>query len=370
MNELERFLAVVHFERPDYWPLLAAHALSYVHVGALPKLHAEGMPERVNDIESWCAYWGQFTYEKADPLGIDAAGIRTETWVEGGFEFVRSETGALTRQVIGNEMVYSMPDFIEFDVRDRPSWERFRELSTPRGKADIQAQAGRLDGRTRPAAVHAGSTWGSVRNWMGPERALLAIHDEPRLLREMIEWQEWTFEEFVVPVIERYRPEVITWWEDFCYNHGMLISPAAFREFCAPRYRRAAEVARDCGAEWLVVDTDGNVAEYLPLLEEVGFNGCVPMEQVCGNDLLACRRRHPRMVFAGGIEKMVATTGGGHRIEPEILAKVPGMLAGGGYFPAFDHGLPPHTGYQELCRAMTLLHRVCGSEHLGEFPRM
>ena len=224
--------------------------------------------------------------------------------------------------------------------------------------------------RTRPAAVHAGSTWGSVRNWMGPERALLAIHDEPDLLREMIEWQEWTFDEFVVPVIERYRPEIITWWEDFCYNHGMLISPDAFREFCAARYRHAAEVARDCRVEWLVVDTDGNVGEYLPLLEEVGFNGCVPMEQVCGNDLLACRRRHPKMVFAGGIEKMVATSGSGRRIEAEILPKVPQMLAAGGYFPGFDHGLPPHTGFEEMCRAMTLLHRICGSEHLGEFPRM
>ena len=46
------------------------------------------------------------------------------------------------------------------------------------------------------------------------------------------------------------------------------------------------------------------------------------------------------------------------------------MLAAGGYFPAFDHGLPPHVGFEPLCRAMTLLHRICGSEHLGEFPRM
>ena len=27
MTELERFLTVLNFERPDYWPLLAAHAL-------------------------------------------------------------------------------------------------------------------------------------------------------------------------------------------------------------------------------------------------------------------------------------------------------------------------------------------------------
>ncbi len=383
MTELERFLAVVRFEPPDYWPLLAAHALGSVHKGGLPKLHGEGMPQWVSDIESWCRYWGQCTYELASPIGIGAPGVRTESWVEGDFEFVRSETGALTRQVLNNEMVYSMPDFIEFDVRDRASWEAFRDRITPRAKADVEDQAGRLDGRTRPAAIGGGATWGRVRDWMGPRRALLAIHDEPELLREMIGFQQWLWDEFTLPVIQRYRPEVILWWEDFCYNHGMLISPGAFREFCAPFYRHAAAVARDCGAELLMVDCDGNVGHYLLLLEEVGFNGCCPMEQVCGNDLLAYRRRQGRMIFAGGIDKWVAASGNGHRIEAEILSKVPPMLGGfrsrskrfgdpggGGYFPAFDHGLPPQVGFRELCRAMTLLHEICGSEELGEFPRM
>jgi len=369
MTELERFLAVVRFEKPDYWPLLTVGGLGYVHKGGLLKLHREGLPESVNDIESWRRYWGQCGFEEVRSIGIDAPGIKTETWIEGEFEYIRSETGALTRQVINNDITYSMPDFIEFDVRDRASWEKFRDLSTPRAKADLEQQADRLDNRTRPAAVSAGSTWGRVRSWMGPERALLAIYDEPDLLREMIEWQTWLFDEFTVPVIERYRPEVITMWEDFAYNHGMMISPRAFREFCAPHYRHVAEVARACGAELLIVDTDGKVDEYVLLLEEVGFNGCWPMEQVCGNDLLAYRRRQGRFIFAGGIEKEICNTGNAHRIKPELIPKVPQMLQTGGYFPMFDHALQTEVGFEELCYCMTLLHQICGSEDLGEFPR-
>ncbi|MDP6359120.1 MAG: uroporphyrinogen decarboxylase family protein [Planctomycetota bacterium] len=369
MTELERFLTVVRFESPDYWPLINAWGLGYVHSGGLIKLHQEGLPEKVHDLETWLDYWGQCGFEDLGGIGRDAPGIKSERWVEEGFEFVRSETGAFTRQVLNNENAYSMPEFIEFDVRDRASWEKFRELSTPRAKSDIEDQAERLEGRTRPARVSAGSTWGRVRSWMGPERALLAVYDDPELVQEMIEWQTWMFEEFTLPVIERYRPETISMWEDFCYNHGMMISPAMFEEFCAPHYRRVAEVGRDCGAELLIVDSDGKVDEYCQILERLGLNGCWPMEQVCGNDLLAYREEQPDFIFAGGIEKEVCNTGNGHRIEGELIPRVAIMLEKGGYFPMFDHALQTDVGFSELCRCMTLLHEICGSEHLGEFPR-
>ena len=369
MTELERFLAVVRFEKPDYWPQINVSGLGYVHEGGLLKLHREGMPESVNNLESWLRYWGQCGFEDVGGLGRGAPGIKQESWVEGEFEYIRSETGALTRQVVDNNLAYSMPEFVEFDVRDRASWERYRELQTPLKKEDVEEQAERLDGRTRPARVAAGSTWGTVRNWMGPERALLAIYDDPNLVREMIEWQTWMFDEFTAPAIERYRPEVVSMWEDFCYNHGLLLSPATFRELCAPHYRRVAEVAWECGAELLIVDSDGKVDEYCLLLEEVGFNGCWPMEQVCGNDLREYRKRQPRFVFAGGIEKEIANTGNGRLIEGELLPRLPELLEAGGFLPMFDHALQTGVGFEELCRCMTLLHRICGSEHLGEFPR-
>ncbi len=369
MTDRERFLSVVRFEKPDHWPLINMDGLGFVHSGGLPKLHAEGLPERVNDLESWIAYWGQSTIDLAPNVGRDAPGVKSERRIEDEFEYIRYETGALTRQVVNNETTYSMPEFVAFDVRDRASWKKFRDLKTPRAKADVEEFADRFDHRTRPLRVRGLSTWGHVRSWMGPERALLAIYDDPDLVRDMIEWQTWCFDEFHAPMIERYRPEVITMWEDFCYNHGMMISPKAFRELCAPHYRHVAEVGRDCGVELFIVDSDGMVAEYLDLLEEVGFNGNWPMEQVCGNDILAYRRKHPRMIVAGGIEKEVCNTGHGHRIREELLPKVPEMLEQSGYFPMFDHQLQPGVGFEEHCRAMTVLHETCRSEDLGEFPR-
>lgn len=372
MTELERFQAVCHFEKPDYWPLINVWGLGYVHSGGLIKLHQEGLPAEVNDLESWCRYWGQCTFDNGWGLGADTPGIKTETWKDGEFEYIRSETGALTRQVLDNENVYSMPDFMEFDVRDRASWEKYKALTTPTRKdvSRIQWMKDRYDKRTRPLSLGVGGTWGIVRSLMGPERALFALYDDPDLVRDIIAHILWTHEEFIFPVALAVRPNLLVLWEDFAYNHGMLISPAAFREFCAPYYRRVAEIGRQCGAELMICDCDGKVEEFCPLLEECGHNGCWPLEQVCGNPLLEYRRRQPRFIFAGGIEKEICNTGNGHRIEGELVPKVPQMLAGGGYFPMFDHALQVDVGFKELCRCMTRLHQICGSDGLGAFPRM
>lgn len=370
MNELERFKAVVNFENPDYWPLVTIGGLGYIHEGGLLKLHNEGLPKSVTDIESWCKYWGTCTFDSAKSLGEGAPGIKRETWTEGDFEFVRSETGALARQVVNNDIIYSMPEFIEFDVRDRQSWERYRELTGPRRKASgkLEETRVRFAGRTRPLSVYAGGTWGTVRNLMGPERALLAVYDDPDLIKEIIAAFTHDFDEYTVPVIEAVRPEIVSMWEDFCYNHGMLISPETFRELCAPYYRRIAEVAHDCGVELLIVDSDGKVDEYCLLLEEVGFNGCWPMEQVCGNDLIDYRRKQPKFIFAGGVEKEIVNTGGTGRIEAELVPKIPAMLETGGFFPMFDHAIQTQAGFKEMCICMTRLHEICGSD-LGDFPR-
>ena len=228
MTELERFKAVMHFEEPDYYPLILTLAAFTATKGGMAKLHREGLPEWVKDNETWCRYWGQAMVDVARHIGVGEKPMGVETWFEGDFEFTRRETGALIRRVKDHETAYSMPEFIEFDVRDRPSWERLKTFGAQEASSEKLAEhVRRFKDRTRPLMVSAGGTWGRVRNLMGPERALTGIYDDPELIREMIEWQIDQFERFAFPVIEALQPEIVMLWEDFCYNHGMLISPAA-----------------------------------------------------------------------------------------------------------------------------------------------
>jgi uroporphyrinogen decarboxylase len=203
---------------------------------------------------------------------------------------------------------------------------------------------------------------------MGPEAACTVLYDDPDLAHEIINWHARIIEEHVFPLIERLRPEIIGTSEDCCFNHGMFFSPAHFDEFCAPYYRKLGGLAAACGTDMLVVDSDGRLAELLPLLESCGVNAVHPCEVRAGNDLFDLGRRHPKFSFIGWLEKEVLNEGQEAGMESEIRNKVPPLLTRGRYFPNIDHNIQPLATFPGLCKFMTILHEVCGNPE-GEFPR-
>ena len=77
--------------------------------------------EEVEDRESWHRYWG--TTEPLScsiSLGLGVRGFQEQRRMEGEFEIIESESGAITRQV---PKTYGMPEFVVYPERDRQSWE-------------------------------------------------------------------------------------------------------------------------------------------------------------------------------------------------------------------------------------------------------
>jgi uroporphyrinogen decarboxylase len=385
MNDLERFLTVCRGEKPDYVPIfgfpgspgMSRGAMKYTH----ERLVATGMPAHVGgcylnyvseDVESWYRYWGT-----TGPIGLDfglawgAEGFRTEVRVEDGFEIIEDECGALTRQVLENDVTYSMPEFVRYPVRDWDSWRFHKQRTTPRefmSADDMETNCRRFDGRTMPLVVYAGSTYGTIRGLMGTEAVSLAMYDTPDLIHDIIQTTLQRVREDIFPLIERLRPEVVSVGEDLCYNHGMLLSPAQFEAFCGAYYREVCACAHANGAELVAVDTDGNAMEFTRVAAACGVNAIHPYEVKAGNDLFALRDEFPEFVLFGWLEKECVNEGNEATIEPEIMSKVPPLLARGRYFPNGDHGIQPPVTFPNLCRFMSLLHEVCDNPE-GEFPR-
>jgi len=383
MTDLERFLAICQGRQPDYVPifgLIGASGMSGDVLGEVyQRLVQQGMPEWVEaagvgaTTATWQRYWGTTSPLYSDIIGHEPAkGFASEKRVEGEWEIIESETGALTRQVINSDQRYSMPHYIRHHVRDRESWEFYRDRMTPGARwsdKKIDEAAKKFDHRDKPLSVGAGSTWGTLRSLMGPERACTILHDDPILAHEIIDWHSWIRRTYIFPIIERLRPEIISCSEDICYNHGMLISPAHFREFCSPAYTEISQVARDCGVAMVVIDTDGNYMELVPLAEECGVNAICPSEVKAGNDLFAIREQHPKFILMGWLEKECVNEGNEHLIKDEIMSKVPPLIAKGRYFPNLEHALQPMATFHNVCTFMTLLHEVTGNPE-GEFPRI
>jgi len=386
MNDLERFKAHCRGEPVDYVPIFGFAGAPGMSGGAMAKTYQRlvetGMPEDVGGgtwlseripLDGWHRYWGV-----TQPIDVDffaggrAKGIASEKRIEDGFEIIEHATGAITRQVIDNDITYCMPDYVRHHVRDRASWEVYRDLVTP-GEPwpaeRIDEEGRRFADRDRPLCIGVGGTWGSMRSLMGPEAACTVLYDDPALVRDIMDFFAWYRQTYVFPVIDRLRPEIVAGWEDMCYNHGMLVSPAHFREYATPQYREIAAITADCDVTLTTIDCDGNVMELVDLLVEAGVESLYPFECHGGNDCFAVRRKHPNFVMFGWLEKECVNEGGAHTIREEIMSKVPPLLETKRYFPNGDHGLQPLVTFESLCMFQTLLHEVTGNPE-GEFPRI
>jgi len=122
-----------------------------------------------------------------------------------------------------------------------------------------------------------------------------------------------------------------------CGKTGPLISPAIFREFLLPRYKRLTAAVSSGGRPHFIVDSDGDERLLVPLWLEGGVNITFPWESQFGLNILEVREKYPQLGIVGALDK--------HMLEfsrKEMdgeLKKVPYMLEKGYYIPCCDHGV-------------------------------
>lgn len=386
MNQLERFKAVCRGHSVDYVPIIGFPGASGLAFGGAwgeiyQRLIDTGMPAYVKGwnektlwspdaSKSWSDFWGTVTPLTLDFFPADsAAGAKFNKRIDGPFEILEYQTGAITKQFIGNDDIYSMPEFIKYHVRDWESWKIYKQLYTP-GKLwpreKIEQHCKKFDNRTLPLFMSLGSTWGEVRNLAGTELAGTLLYDDPAMVQDIIDWQSEIRQKYLYPLVERLKPEILQLSEDCCFKQGMLISPSHFEKFCSPVYRQIVELAKSVDSEMVIVDTDGNIDQLIPLLDKCGVNATYPVEVKAGNDLIALRKKFPNFIFIGWLEKEVINEGNEGLMENEIMAKVPQMIKSGRYFPNIDHSLQPMCTFKNLCRFMKLLHNVLNNSE-GQF---
>jgi len=264
-----------------------------------------------------------------------------------------SDRGVLMRTPKSPDAM-SMPEHLEYPVKTRADWEALKARYDPSDPDRFPSEWAERCERWRedgPVLLFQGprspSLFGFVRELLGPERTLLAFHDEPGLVHDMMEYNT----EFVLGVLRRGLAEAplstVFFWEDMCYRSGPLISPAMFREFMLPRYRRVTDLARRLGVDTIFVDSDGDVSQLVPLWLESGINGVYPMEVAAGMDVAALRREYGQdLLMTGGVDKRTLAIGRA-AIDQELRARIP-VAEEGGYIPHLDHGIPHDVPYDNF----------------------
>ena len=356
MTYRERFINTMRFgatDRPPYhewvaWP------------ETYDRWYAEGYPKRAD-------YRKYFGFDRYEDVGIDDEinPVFAEEIIE------ETETHIIKTDWRGVQVKLakasrSIPYFYRFPVTDKESFRQFAKRLDASCQAryphgwDLRAEE--LRDRDFPVYLGTGRCYGffgPIREWVGPERLLMAFYDDPSWVHEMMDYYADFLINLTLPMLETVTPDCVHFFEDMAYRGGPLISPEFFREFMMEPYSRVLDHFRRHGVEFFMIDTDGNVEKLIPLFIELGITGMYPFEVQAGMDIIDIRRRYgTNLVIWGGLDKRTLSVSR-DSIRNEVMTKVPFMLEQGGYIPKLDHEVPPDVPFDNFRYYRDCIRDVC-----------
>ena len=351
MTPRERFWRTMRFESTDRIPFWADW------IGPFERWRAEGMPEDVEPFEFFgfeglvSAFWG----DPRVPVSLGLCpGFQKETLEETDtYRICRGSDGVVSKIL---KDVTGLPtiQFLRFPITNRRDWERLRDEHLDPENPDRypdEAEWEKLKERWRqrdyPISIDGGSFYGFVRNWFGVENLSVMFYDDPDLIHEIMDY----LTEFFIRVLRRALEEVeidfALFWEDMCYKTGPLISPAMFREFLLPCYKKVTSFLVQHGVELSWVDCDGNIEALIPLWIEGGVRGFYPLEVAAGMDAASLRRQYGRQIVMWGNVDKREIAKGRRAIDAEMRRLAP-VVAEGGFVPLIDHCVPEDVSYKDF----------------------
>ena len=376
MDTRERFLKIMNFEKVDrninwefaYW----GGALNRWYEEGLPKLL--GFPREIGEGETIGGpglYWSEdnpwFHAHDIDKyFGFDE-GIRRpaiNTWIFPQFEVQIISEDERKKEMIDIDGIKkivvkdnsSMPLWLEWPVKDRKSWEKFRDDRLNLGKygiddrilIDKKTMINNAKKRAYPLGLigYPAGFFGSLRFLIGDINLMLLYYDAPQLVRDILKFLTDFWINFSDEILGWFDVDVMLFWEDMAGKNGSLISPRTFREFMTPCYKRIIDHLKKRGITNFMVDTDGKVDELVPLFLECGITCVYPFERQAGNDLLEFRKKYPKMQMMGGFDKNVLAQSR-EQIDKELNI-VSEVLRYGGYILMADHLIPPNVPFENF----------------------
>ena len=247
----------------------------------------------------------------------------------------------------------SLPGWVRGPVQNRADWE---ELKAERLQPDLakrlpanwQAWLEMFRRRTYPLVIggYPVGFFGMLRNLLGETQVLTAFYDQADLVRDIIDHLGNLWATLFDQLLSQTDADMAYIWEDMCYKTGPLISPAMFRTFFLPAYKKLTGCLRDHGVPVITVDTDGNCWQLLPLFIEGGVDSLLPFEVAAGMDVVQVHAAFPRLGIFGGVDKR-ALAQGRQAIDQE-LARLAPLIGSPGFIPSVDHQIPPDVSWENM----------------------
>ena len=356
MNNRERYLKTMHFEKVDHPPFQLAAPWEET----FQRWYREGYPR------------GRELHDFLEVEPLKARDVNIDTFLIPPFEEkveYEDDRIVIKRDCFGARLrtfknQASVPQWLDYAIKTESDLLKLIDRLNPdleeRLPKDWEEKK-KKRGQDTDCLTFAsgGSYYGTLRNLMGVERLSLMLCDSPDVIKKFND----AYHHLIMTVLEKAFNDLdnidfLRFGEDFAYKTSSLISPRMYREFIMPYHKAVTDFARSKGVDIFFFDSDGNLNEMLPHLLEGGVNLIFPVECAAGMDPLGLRRKFgKRLRMIGGIDKMEIAKGK-EAIKREVLKKVPPLIKEGGYIPCIDHSVPPDIPLEDYLYYIDLLKEI------------
>jgi uroporphyrinogen decarboxylase len=132
--------------------------------------------------------------------------------------------------------------------------------------------------------------------------------------------------------------------DDIGHNQGLMINPQMFREIFPQRMKRLIAPAKAAG-KLVAYHTDGKMDMIFPILDEIGFDICHPIEPESNDIFQAKAQWGQRFALVGNIPTVLLAYGTIDEIDEMVRTYCAGLGEGGGYVlgssTSIMEGIPP-----------------------------
>ncbi len=194
------------------------------------------------------------------------------------------------------------------------------------------------------------------RTLFGIENHLYAFYDHPDLMHE-INQDCVNYEKKIIDAIYNLiTPDFMTFAEDMSYNSGPMLSKQMFDTFLAPYYNQLIPELKKKGT-FVFIDSDGDITQLIPWLQEIGAEGLLPLERQSGVDIQKIRQQYPHFLMVGAYNKLIIKNG--EKAMRDEFERILPVMKSGGYIPCCDHQTPPEVSLENYKLYRKLSEEYC-----------
>ena len=240
MTTWERFKRIYEHKEADRVPIVDGP-----WAGTVRRWHKEGMPEGVD----WRDY---FEVDKVAGIGVDITPRFPVKVLEETerYKIVTTEWGVTMKNFKEED---STPEMLDFRVTTQEAWDEAKARMTldedriPWAFLTENYDKWRAEGLW----IQAGFWFGFdvTHSWMmGTENTLIALMEEPELVKDMIDTYLNRCETLFARIWDAgYHFDEISWPDDMGYKGTTFFSSNMYREMVQPFHKRAVEWAHNRG---------------------------------------------------------------------------------------------------------------------------